>query len=187
MFLDIGLGIISSIIVSKLFHVGLSWGLIGLGIGFALMPDLDFIFYLMKHGNSKSIHRHRDLLHLPLLYIPIGFVILYFVNIPVAMLFVLCSLCHFLHDSFGIGWGVQWLYPLSTNHFMLLYRYHAPEKPAVPFRVLYSWKRSEIDELSKKYGDDNWFRNIYLKMHPFAIMEWVGFLLAIVILYVVKK
>jgi hypothetical protein len=92
-------------------------------------------------------------------------------------------LCHFVHDGIGIGWGVQWFYPIKENHYMFFYRYHAPSKPPIPFQYMYSWKPEEVDALAEKHGDPDWIKNIYFKWHPYAIAELLGLLIALAILY----
>jgi len=187
MLLDFGLGIISSIMVSRIFDIPLSWWFVLLGIGFAIIVDLDFLVYQIKNGDPKFAYKHRNLLHLPLLYIPIGFVAISFFSLQVTVLFALSSLFHFIHDSVGIGWGVQWLYPFKTTHYAFLYRYHAPSKPTVPFQWLYSWKHEEVEALAEQHGDPDWIKNIYFKWHPYAIAELIGFLIALAVLYLVMK
>jgi len=75
MLLDIALGIFGAMALAKLEGIDLSLFLIVIGILFVLLPDLDFIFYSIsgKKANAQT-HTHRELLHHPLIFIPIGFV-----------------------------------------------------------------------------------------------------------------
>ena len=187
MLLDFGLGIISSIMVSRIFDIPLSWWFVLLGIGFAIIVDLDFLVYQIRAGDPKMAYQHRELLHYPLLYIPLGTLMLWFFSVPYAMLFIFSSLFHFLHDSIGIGWGVQWLYPFNTDHYNFFYRYSAPSKPPLPFKAFRIWKHYELPALAEKHGDPDWIKNIYFKWHPYAIAELLGFLIALAVLYMVVK
>ncbi len=183
MFLDIGVGILLSIITSKLFGLPLTVAFVVAGIIFALLMDIDYILHLFTGGSSKNAHRHRDLLHYPLIYIPLGTLVISLFSNSYASLFALCSFAHFLHDSIGIGWGVQWLYPFKKDHYSFLYIYRPPHQERLPQKNIYVWKHEDIDMLSKKYGDPNWVKNIYWRWHPYAIIELLTFILALVVLY----
>lgn len=183
MFLDIGTGILISVFISKIFDFPLTWIFISAGIIFSLLMDVDFLFHLGAGKGTKKAHEHRYLLHYPLIYIPAGMFALYFYNPAVSLLFGLCSFIHFLHDSIGIGWGVQWLYPFNTNHFAFLYLYQPRDKEKIPGKLMYIWKHKEINNLDEKYGDENWIRNIYYKWHPYAIVEFIVFIMSLAVLY----
>jgi membrane-bound metal-dependent hydrolase YbcI (DUF457 family) len=175
MLLDIGVGILSSIALSRFFGISLSVAFISAGILFALLPDIDFLASFKKSMGAKG-HEHRDILHYPLLFTPIGTIILSFFNYQLAILFALTTFLHFVHDSIGIGWGVQWLYPFSRNHYAFLYQYDSPQK------LVYVWTPEEVKKLSDEYGDPDWVKNIYFKFHPYAIVELLVFILAIIVL-----
>lgn len=188
MFFDIGIGIILAWLTSVIFNIELSWNLVLLGATFSLLPDLDVLFHL-KSGKNLGSHRghdHRDLWHYPLVYIPIGTAIFAIFSIQLAFLFAAISLIHFLHDSIGIGWGIQWLYPFSQRHFSFLYHYDV-YRNKLPKKIVYSWSHFEAGELSDMYGDRNWIKNIYLKWHPYAIVELLVFILAIALLVYLKS
>lgn len=185
MFLDIGLGILIAFFLDRLWAVPITGIWIACGIFFALLPDADYLIHLIRGNNSRNAHRHRDLLHYPLLFIPIGVFVLYPFGVAWSALFGLCALAHFTHDSIGIGWGVQWLWPLGDKHYSFLYIYkpkHRPEK--LPRKLLYIWEHAQINDLNARYGDDEWIRNIYLRWHPYAIVEFVVFLVAIMVLLI---
>jgi hypothetical protein len=181
MFLDIGIGILAAVLVSKIFVLPLSLGLVFVGVIFALLPDLDFILYKAKK-DLKNIHKHRNLLHYPLLYIPIGVIVILFFSKPLTILFGICSLLHFIHDSIGIGWGIKWFFPFSKNSYSFLNIYQPPNKEQIPKAFLHIWKDEEMDMIVDKYGDENWIKNIYFHFHPYAIFEFLVFIIAVVFL-----
>ena len=184
MFLDIGVGILMAFGVGTYYAVPVDRMLIIAGVIFALLPDTDYLIHLMRGNSSRNAHRHRDLLHYPLLLIPAGILVLYPFGAAWSALFGFCALAHFIHDSIGIGWGVQWLWPLGDQHYSFFYLYkpkHRPEK--LPRKLLYVWNHAEIDDLNARYGDEEWIRNIYLRWHPYAIVEFVVFLVAIMVLF----
>ena len=182
--LDIGIGIFSAIIAGKIFSTELTPLLIGLGIAFALLPDIDFVYSLLKNGhrNHKAIATHRDLIHYPLIYLPAGALLAWLVDSQWAMLFLLASIGHFLHDSIGIGWGIPWLWPFSDANYTFLYRYSPPGK-RLPRKLIYRWERKQLDELIERYGDPEWFYNIYVRLHPFFLVEILFFVAASVVLW----
>ena len=183
MLLDIGIGILSAIVVSKTFAFTLTPLLVGLGIAFALLPDIDFIYTIVRRGlrDHRAIAKHRDLIHYPLIYLPLGVILAFAFGPQWALLFLMASVGHFIHDSIGIGWGIPWLWPFTNRNYSFLYRYAPPGK-MLPKRVLYRWDRTRIDHLIEEHGDPNWLRNIYLKLHPFFLAELVGFVVAVVVL-----
>lgn len=187
MTLDIGIGIFAAIIVSKLFSLELTPLLVGAGIGSALLPDIDFIYSLARngHSNHRAVAKHRDIIHYPLIYLPFGVLLAMPFGFQWSLLFLLASLGHFLHDSIGIGWGIPWLWPFINKNYSFFYRY-SPRGKKLPRRLVYRWKRSELDELIDKYGDPDWFQNIYLKLHPFFVFEIIFFVAALIALWHVK-
>ncbi len=184
MLLDIGIGILAALFVSAALHIHASAWFIIPGIIFALLPDFDALYYaIINHGMPKA-HRHRDMMHIPLLFIPAGTLLLFFFSPAYALLFFVCTLAHFIHDSIGIGWGVQWLYPFNSDHFSFLYLYQPPGKTPLPKKIFYRWRHDEIDTLDGVHGDPDWVRNVYLHMHPYAIVEAAVFIVALLGLYI---
>jgi len=183
MLLDIGLGIIWGILFDSASQAHSLGVFLSVGIASALAPDMDFIYHLATGGTMKDDHRHREVFHKPYFLI-LGWLIIAAVTDPtLAWLFAAGAAGHFIHDSVGIGWGVQWLAPFKNDHYTFLYRVHTADKPAPPKKLLYVWPNQDIDKLNKRYGDDNWFANTYLKWHPFAIFELAVFILALAALF----
>ncbi|MBI2454367.1 MAG: metal-dependent hydrolase [Parcubacteria group bacterium] len=183
MFLDFGLGILSAVLFSRIFSWPLQADFVMAGVVFSVLMDLDFFIYVLKNGSAHKIHRHRDIFHYPLIYIPLGTSFIWLYDFHWAILFATCSLWHFIHDSVGIGWGVRWLYPFGKDYYTFLYRYQPPDRPSFPLKLFHKWKHNEIDELAEQYGDPNWFRNIYLKLHPYAVFEFLVFIAALIVLF----
>lgn len=180
MFLDIAIGIITSIFISNVYSIDLTTQLLISGIIFNLLPDLDAIISLLKN-NEKFSHYHRDLFHKPIIFIILGILIYFYLSQPLGLLFILNTLAHFVHDSIGIGWGVQWLWPFNKNHYAFFYLYSLPHKK-IPRKLIYCWTHKELPDVVKEYGDEDWIRNIYFKFHPYAIIEYISLILTIFIL-----
>lgn len=182
MLLDIGVGILTGIGFDAVSEAHALSTFVLVGILGSLSPDFDFIYHILRGGTTKNDHRHREVLHNPI-FLLIGWVVIYAVSSPeLAWLFFITASLHFLHDSIGIGWGVQWLWPIRTDHYTFFYRVHTANKPKPPKRMIYIWPNQSLDELHVKYGDADWFKNTYLKAHPYAIFEAVVFALAIAVL-----
>ena len=187
MLLDIGIGIFASILVGKVFSLPLTPFLVGLGIAFALLPDIDGVYAFLRNGNDRrAISKHRELIHYPLIYLPVGAIAALPFGPGWSVLFLLASVGHFVHDSIGIGWGIPWLWPFTNNNYSFLYKYIPRYHQQHPRKLLYVWERERMDELIDTYGDPNWFRNIYLRMHPFFLAEILFFVAALLILWRIR-
>lgn len=186
MFLDISFGILLSIFASQYFGLQLTIFLVLLNIAFVLLPDMDFILSVLYRGKLGAMHSHREIFHHPLILIPLGFIILFIFNKTYALLFLLGISWHFLNDTITLGFGVHWLWPFSNKYFSLfgMCGYQAPGKPRMPFKILYIWSPREVEELEKKYGDPDWIKNIYLKPHPLAIVEYLVFIFSMILLII---
>ncbi len=187
---DIGMGILVPLALHHFFGFPLTQEYILGGIIFSLLMDLDFLVAIFKditkktRGNSSHVHSHRDLFHYPLIYLPLGTFIASLFGSEWATLFFITSLIHFVHDSIGLGWGVQWLYPFSSTYYGFIYRYQPKGKKPFPLWQLYTIKKSEMKSAIEKWDDPHWIRNIYFKCHPYAIMEYVVFAIAILLLII---
>ncbi len=185
MLLDIGLGILIPITLSKIFGFELSNSFIYFGILFSLLPDIDFIIHklFLPKTSSEKDHLHREILHFPILYIFIGGILVYIFNQNLLLLFIICSLFHFIHDSIGIGWGIQWFYPFNKTYYQFFYT----ANKNMNWSLIYKYKPEELDSLVEKYGDKDWFKKIYLSFHPYSFFELIIFIISLVILYLTLK
>jgi hypothetical protein len=183
MFLDIGVGILMAILVSAVFHIKLTVLLIFLAILFALGPDLDFIYLYFKKHDARDDYKHRDIIHFPLLYLPVGTALIFLLFGKIwATLFFMSSFLHFIHDSIAVGWGIKWLFPFSKNNIAFFYLYSRKLKYGLrqPMMV---FNEKELPEIVAEHGDSNWVRNIYHKWHPIAIVEFLVFVISLIVLY----
>lgn len=183
--LDIGIGVLAAILVSRTCATELSLGFVAVGVLFALLPDVDFIYTTLTNGwrDYRAVARHRDLIHYPTIYLPIGAIVLSQLGGDWVLLFLLTSLGHFIHDSIGIGWGIPWLWPISNYNYSFFYKYSPRYHHEHPRRLIYGWPRERMDELISRYGDRHWFWNIYCRPHPFFIVELAFFVAAVVTLW----
>ncbi len=182
MFLDFGLGILAAIISCIIFSVDLTIGLLIFSVLVAVLPDVDFLYFYPKREDTKYDHIHRNFIHYPLLYLPLGVLITFiFFGSVWAVAFFLSSLFHFIHDSIGIGWGIKWLYPFSKKNYAFFYLYSRRRKKGLR-KLIFSFDDEEQKRCVRKHGDPNWVKNIYFKGHPIAIVEFIGFIISLIIL-----
>jgi hypothetical protein len=171
MFLDIAIGLLCALVYAMVANVDFSIGLLLFGVCFALLPDFDFIAVLFsKKMRGRFAHRHRNVLHHPLLLLPaVFFTVQYLLSTSLATLAVFATLLHFIHDSFGEGWGVKWLSPFSNKMF----------KCFENKQIICSRSPSEVDLLADKHGNDDWIRDGYLRLNKTLVFQ---FMLLIVLL-----
>jgi hypothetical protein len=182
MFLDISVGILLSIGASQYFNIELTLTLVLISVLFALLPDIDFLWRFFRYRVISQ--SHREILHHPLIFFTAGAVVSFFLNKIIGVLFISATLWHFLNDTIFLGLGVQWFWPFSNKYFNLfgIFGYQTPDKPKLPFKLFYIWAPGQIKEIEQKYGDPNWFRNIYLKPHLLAIIEYLIFIFSVILL-----
>ena len=180
MFLDIGVGILLSVWTSWHFQTDFTFFLILFGIIFALLPDIDFFIELVKHGSvgGKTIKEHRQLTHYPIAYIPVALFIYFLFGVEWAFLFFGAALFHFIHDSIGIGWGIKWFWPFSKRTYKLF-----SDKNGKFFLGGVSWDDKELKIAVEAHGDPNWIKNVYFRPSLTLIIESMGLLISLIILY----
>ncbi|TAK96310.1 metal-dependent hydrolase [Patescibacteria group bacterium] len=182
MFLDIGVGILSAMFVSWHFDIPLTFWLVSAGIMFALLPDIDFVFYFFETDKITG-YKHRNLIHNPLLFVPAGAILIGLLFGEIfAVLFTIASFLHFVNDSFGIGRGVRWLYPFSKNGYAFGYLHSRQLKWGL-WKPVFIFDEKYIREFDEIHGDRDWIKNIYFQPHIFSIFEYVIFIVSIIGLY----
>lgn len=111
MFFDIGVGLLLAVIIGAITSVEPSWQFSLVGLAGALWPDLDFIIWVMRGNRVDHLtHKHRDLLHRPLVLTPLLTITVWLcLEWQSGILFGVATLAHFTHDTIGHGWGIRWL------------------------------------------------------------------------------
>ncbi len=171
--LDIGVGIFFSIVVSRFFDAPLSVPFVLLGIGSALLPDIDILPALWR-----TLYDHRSVLHAPIIYVPISVTVYFFLGPVSATLFALCIYAHLIHDTFGLGWGIRWLWPFSSRHFLLF-----PEKGR--FEKWYmSWTEEDEKKWVPKPDTGQWVKEFYFRPNLVAYIEYGIFFVAMLALFI---
>lgn len=180
--LDIGVGLILGVLLSTFtsFSYGFS---LGLGVMSTLLPDLDYVWGLIK--TKRLPHsEHRDGLHYPLIFVPLVGLLGCLIDPCIGGVFALGSLLHFIHDSVGVGFGVKWLYPFKKNSYLFLFQIKTPTNKDMPKKRVYSWNDKERAEMIRRYAYSRWIRHVYLRPNLFGIFEYsvlgIGILVSVV-------
>ncbi len=175
--LDIGIGLLLGIWLNSVSDIGYTASLF-VGVVALLLPDIDFVWQLVAKRKLPNTS-HRDMLHLPLLFIPLVSLFGFFVSPYIAAALALGALLHFAHDSVGIGFGVKWLFPFRENSYAV-YHVHLPANQDMPRKRLYSWTDKERLATAQKCADPQWIRHIYFGLHPYGIAEYSVLLVGII-------
>lgn len=173
--LDIGMGIMLSLGVAHVFDMPATPLFVFLGIIFALLPDIDMLWYLLRKSRA---HDHRSYPHYPLLWVPI-IAGVYIVSEPIGILLLVCIALHLIHDTIGLGWGIRWLWPFSNKKF----RFLSPTGNNGGWEFFRTWMPSEEEALSKQQHDPHWVRTYYLRPNTIGFVEYAVFLLGLTALY----
>lgn len=181
---DFGHGIIITTILVNLFNLEYQLVYYIFGIIFSIILDLDALDEFVKFGNvSASKERpkdHRDGFHYPIIWIIVG-IIFIFINNFWGTLFLTSIMVHFLNDSWGTGWGIQWLWPLSNRSYKFFSRKNVDAD--VTFKnFLVSWTPAEKEKAMSEFGTSNWIRDYYLKPTKISIIEFGTFLISLMII-----
>jgi membrane-bound metal-dependent hydrolase YbcI (DUF457 family) len=185
MFLDFAIGILISIVFHSYTGLKISY-LLFYSLLFAVLPDLDFVIYKTLKIEPHRVYKHRNLFHYLLIYLPLGFAIIYLFNQTIAYLFVLASLFHFMHDSIAYGRGVRWLFPFSKNAYAFIYMYSRTKKGGL-WQKMFVFNKDNLNQFDCEHADKDWVKKIYYsfpQIHPIAIIEYSAFLISIIMLII---
>lgn len=113
----------------------------------AVIPDIDFLIWLARHGwkTDQYVHEHRDILHHPILFSGLGAALIALLSPAAAGVWLIATLWHFIHDTYDGGWGIRWGSPFSRGYYTL-----APHSP-----VRYIRDRAEQQRLAAS-GNADW-------------------------------
>jgi hypothetical protein len=181
---DFGHGILITIILLTLFNIEPNVTYFLLGLAFSVLPDLDGIKEFSRYGNVDAGEHgdHRDGLHYPVVWLLVGGVFLY-LDTFVGTLFILCVFAHFLNDSWGTGWGIEWLWPFSTRSYKFFSRNDVDADVTLQ-SLLTSWDPEAKNSTAKKYGNRNWLEHHYGHITLISGIEYGTFIIALFVVLV---
>ncbi len=181
---DFGHGILITVLLLHLFGMEPSALYFVLGLVFSVMPDLDGLKELVRFGSVDAGEHgdHRDGLHYPLVWVVVGMGIIFF-NLFVGTLFILCVLAHFLNDSWGTGWGVEWLWPLSNRSYKFFSRNDVDADVTLQSLVT-SWDPQSKNETAQRLGNRDWLNYHYGRLSIISSIEYGTFVVSLVVLFI---
>ncbi|MCX6784125.1 MAG: metal-dependent hydrolase [candidate division WWE3 bacterium] len=143
--LDLSMGLLLGLVLSIIFKQSHNYFAYALGSAAAVLPDLDLIIKYLLH--NPKIKSHRELIHKPLLIIPVLFLITLLSHGSIYLVVLTTGVCwHFFHDTLGdLNWPGLPLWPLP---YRLGIRSHYDGK-VTNFKNLQIIKVSEIKYVEK--------------------------------------
>jgi len=180
---DAGLGILVYLGVGYFYGSPDAWGLLLAPCIF--LPDIDSLAQVRKKGYAAASGEdpvdHREFLHKPVFWLlPALFAWIAF-GYYGALLFFL-FLAHFLHDSVLTGWGVPWLAPWSKVRL----KFFADEANNESLRFnnwVRIWTPENLQEKIRAFGNEDWIRDLYLRLSIPSTIEYSVFILAVILLF----
>lgn len=154
---------------------------------FAFILDFDNIVPLVRghlSANKESPKDHRDGWHYPLLWTAVFVVVFLVYGLNVwTMSGAIAVLLHFINDSFGTGWGIQYFWPFTR----VSYRLSAKQTNVAVDKdhpLVDAYTPEEKHVAIKSYGNPNWINDMYVHPSTTAKIEYAVFTLgACLILY----
>lgn len=172
--LDIGVGILVALGVAHLSGVEATPALVIFGIAAALLPDIDILTLPFL---GKWFHRTHT--HFPITYVPLA-LLAYLVLDPVyATVFTICVFAHLVHDTFGIGWGIAWLWPFSGRKFL----FFPSDGRGKEYGIWATWTPQEESRIQGRYENHSWVRHYYFRPNTLAYIEYGVLLVAVAALF----
>lgn len=171
--LDIGVGILLSLGVTEYFSVDATPFLVAFGIACALLPDIDVV--TLPFGTWY----HRTITHYPVVYLPLAILAFIFFDPLYATIFTSAVYAHLIHDTFGLGWGIAWLWPLSNRKYLFFPWEGIPGEK----KVLATWMPESEPSLAEKQRNMDWFKD-YFRPSRLAYIEYGVLLIALIVLVV---
>jgi hypothetical protein len=179
---DAGLGIFVFLAVSHAYRVEDGWS--GFLIFCIFLPDLDSFSQLHRKGyvaaSAEDPVDHREFLHKPVLWLLPSLMLWVAFGYVGALLFFL-FLVHFLHDSVLTGWGVPWLSPWNRTRI----KFFADETNHESLRKkdwVRTWRPDELAQMIRAHGNEDWIRDLYMRLTPVSVIEYSIFALGILTL-----
>lgn len=179
---DAGLGILTIVFISCQYERN------GLEVFWFLpcifLPDLDAIPEIQRRGHTGASYLnpydHRELFHKPILWLLGAWGLVEVHNFYGTLVFGLV-LVHFLHDSMLTGWGVPWLWPITSDRIKFFVDSKNENSCAVR-NLVRVYRRHKLYGLIMQYGDDEWISHLYLRPTAVSVIEYGIFITSLVVL-----
>ncbi|MBI4086724.1 metal-dependent hydrolase [Candidatus Kaiserbacteria bacterium] len=196
---DIANGIFATLLAGWITNTEIFWWHFLVGVPLAMMPDLDAVPELLRRGkvaaSSDYVYDHREGLHYPAVLLLVGIVLAWLVGF-FGWLFLIATMLHFVNDSYGVGWGVAWLWPFSRTRYKCADRkVNQPKRMLVAdgvweklsvderrVRFIVSWSEEELPRFIMRWGRGDWIDKWYLTRNWVSVTEYLLFMCSLFIL-----
>jgi LexA-binding, inner membrane-associated putative hydrolase len=200
LFADWANGIFAVIIAATIVGITeIPWWYFCIGILLSHLPDLDAVPELLRRGkiaaSGEYVHDHREGLHYPIVFIVLGLI---FIKLSAfwGWLFLIVTMLHFVNDSYGTGWGIKWLWPLTSRNFKFFNRrvnryewmlkrdgdWVDLSRDEINIRTIVSWSKAELPSYISRWGHDDWIEVYYYRLNAVGVIEYGLFFVSIILL-----
>jgi hypothetical protein len=174
MFLDIGAGLLIARLVSYMYAVPLGVVLMVGSVCCALFPDSDLIFSRVPMVR-RVIGEHRGMMHVPFWYIVTAPAVYILTGPLYTSMWLLGVGAHLVHDTFFLGWGIAWLWPLSNKKISIFH-----DKDGRLTSHILVWGPEEDAAIRAAYASPHWIQDFYLRPNVILVLELAVFIAGIV-------
>ncbi len=171
--MDVGMGILIAIVLGGILGIPVTATWIILGILFALLPDIDLLLTRNK-VICGVIGAHRSATHYPVLHVFLAYVVFIIAGKHVVILYAISIFYHLFHDTFFLGWGIKWLWPLSQRSLVICH-----DKDGKISMNILTWLPTEEAAVKEKYRNPNWIQDFYLRPSFISVLEYGIFIISI--------
>lgn len=119
----------------------------------SVLPDADILLKVSRRQEIDTTHRDT-VLHQPLPMILIPGTLLTLVSWFWALIWTICLLAHYLHDTLEQEGGIPWLAPFRYHKYNLLNKDRAGR-----YHLLTTWPPED-----KGVGLDDWLNRVYYRL-----------------------
>lgn len=174
-------GILAAGLAGVLLGIGglLHQELFILGVIFGILSDVDYVYYLGRHGlrPAKYSHEHRQALtHSFFPHLLISIILFFLWGKLYGLIYFFAVVSHLLLDSVHRPWGIRWLWPFSQKYYSIGIK-----------SGLTVVTKKELDEYTEQRGDQPWFKRFVRLKNPYFVFEIVASLFFVLLVYFILK
>ncbi len=162
------LGVLGAVLARAGSEYVLDYKIVIWGMVFGVLPDLDYIYYLIRCGIRpvEYSHEHRQAVtHSFFPHLAVSTILFFVWGRPEALVYLFAVLSHLVLDSVHPPWGIRWLWPASGNFYSIGFR--------SGFTAI---GKKELDRFVKTRADRGWVRRFVRLNNPYFIFEALIFL-----------
>lgn len=162
----LGFGVLGAFIASIVLWTPFSSEAMVWGMLFGFLPDLDYGYYVFRHGLRPVKYSHEHRLAITHSFFPhlVVSIILFFVWGRLwGCIYFISILSHLFLDSVHQPWGIRWLWPFSSRYYSFGFR------SGLTFVT-----QKELDAYTETRGDLLWIRRFMRWQNPYFLFEIIS-------------